>query len=86
MKGQIKIRIGNDNQEPMIVYIKNWHNYFEKWICEKINSGDTVFSNNDQLIDFDYDEYKRMYYEWKIKQQDIIKQRFIELLNDFNKK
>lgn len=83
MKGEIKIRLGNDNQEPMFVYVRGWNSNFELWVCDKLNSGETVFSKQTELIDFsDYNDFKRMYYEWKIKQQDIIKNRFIEMLNE----
>lgn len=83
MKGKIKIRLGNDSQEPMVVYVSHWNTNFEYWVCEKLNTGDTVFSRETQLIDFNYKEFKRMFYEWKIKQQDVIKSRFIELLNEW---
>jgi hypothetical protein len=82
MKEEIKIRLGNDSQEPMVVYVSGWHPGFEYWICEKINSGDTVLSKESQLIDFDYKEFQRLYYEWKIQQQDVIKERFIKLLEE----
>ncbi len=82
MKEEIKIRLGNDSQEPMVVYVLRWHPGFEYWICEKINSGDTVLSKESQLIDFDYKEFQRLYYEWKIQQQDVIKERFIKLLEE----
>jgi hypothetical protein len=67
----------------MVVYISHWNTNFGYWVCEKLNSGETVFSNESQLIDFNYREFKRMFYEWKIKHQDIVKARFVELLNEW---
>ena len=81
MKGEIKIRLGNESQEPMIVYIYSWHKKLELWVCEKLNTGDTVMSKNTQLIDFNYREFKILFYDWKIKNQDINKARFLESLN-----
>jgi hypothetical protein len=82
MKGQIKIRLGNDNQEPMVVYVKGFNENLQFWVCEKLNSGDSVFSKESQLIDFNHSDFKRMFYEWKIKNQDVVKARFVELLNE----
>jgi hypothetical protein len=82
MKNQIKIRLGNESQEPMIVYVSHWASRFELWACEKLNTGEIVFSKESNLIDFNYLQYKRMYYEWKIANQDIVKARFIESLNE----
>lgn len=81
MKGKIKIRLGNENQEPMVVYVSHWNTNFEWWVCEKLNTGETVFSNNDELIEFNYKKFKIMFYEWKVKQQDVIKKRYLEELN-----
>ena len=83
MKGLIKIRLGNKNQEPMVVYVSHWNENFNYWICEKLNTGDTVFSKEKQLIDFNYEQFKIMFYKWKIKQQNVVKKRFIELLNEW---
>lgn len=83
MEGQIKIRLGNENQEPMVVYVSHWNKNVKYWVCEKLNTGDTVFSKQSQLIDFSYRVFRRMFYEWKIKNQDIVKARFVELLNEW---
>lgn len=82
MKGQIKIRLGNESQEPCIVYIKGKNTNFNFWSCEILNTGDTVFSTDEQLIDFDYKEFNRIYYTWKIEQQDRIKENYKKLLKE----
>lgn len=82
MENTIKIRKGNKNQEPCAVYVSHWHRSFDYWVCEVLNTGDTVFSKTTDLIDFDYNKLQTMYYEWKIKNQDVIKKRFAKLLQE----
>jgi hypothetical protein len=81
MKGQIKIRLGNESQEPCVVYISG-KSLLDLWVCEVLNTGNTVFSKDEQLIDFDYKEFKRISYSWKIEQQDRIKERYKKLLEE----
>ena len=83
MKGQIKIKLGNETQEPMVVYVSHWNTNFGYWVCESLNTGSTFLSKESQLIDFNYREFKRMFYEWKIKNQDVVKARFVELINEW---
>jgi hypothetical protein len=85
MKGEIKIRLGNDSQAPMVVYVSNKNSKFNLWTCEVLNTGDTVFSKDENLIDFDYNKFKIIYYKWKISYQDLVKNRFIELLDELEK-
>ena len=73
------VRVGNESQEPMVVYVSHT-NSLGSWVCEKINTGDTVFSDDAHLIEFKYLSFKKMYYAWKIAQAERIKENFQKLL------
>jgi hypothetical protein len=80
-KGKIMIRVGNENQEPMVVYVSHT-NSFGLWVCDKMNTGDTLFSDDKNLVEFQYIKFKKMYYQWKIEHTERIKENFLKLLSE----
>ena len=67
MKNQIKIRLGNENQPPMVVFIKG-KNSHGHWICERINTGEIYFSSDENnFIDFDYKKFELLEAEWRVE-------------------
>ena len=82
MKGKIKIRLGNESQEPMVVYVAGWNPNIFCWVCHKLNTGDIVFTKENSLIDFNYKKFQQLFYQWKIENQDIVKARYVQMLND----
>lgn len=85
--GQIKIRKGNDTQEPTIVYIARRNKRLDFWVCEVLNTGETVFTTeNSDLIDFDYNLFEKMYLDWKIENCDKVKERLIKSREELNNK
>ena len=85
MKGKIKIRLGNENQQPSVVYVSGFNRNIDLWVCEILNTGDTVYSTEESLIDFDYKKFRIMYYEWKIQRQDQVKENYVKLLAEYKK-
>lgn len=74
------MRVGNESQEPMVVYVLSYKTDLKLFTCAKINSGQMLFASKKSLIDFDYNKYLVLYYEWMVKNQDVIKKRYKELL------
>ena len=72
------IRKGNDSQEPMVVYVSH-KNTLDSWVCDQLNTGFTVFSDDESLIPFSYPTFKKMFYDWKISQTDRVKANFQKL-------
>lgn len=86
MRGQIKIRYNAEgSQEPKIVYIVG-KNRFGHYICDVLGTSETCFSSDENLIDFDYDKFKLLKLEWRIKNCDTLKERLITELNEINLK
>lgn len=83
-KGKIMIRKGNVNHSPHVVYVSH-KNSFDYWVCEVVNTEDSVFSKNEDLIEFNYKLYMQMLYKWKIQNVNRSKIRFKELLAEWNK-
>ena len=84
IKGTIKIRKGNENQEPTVVYVSHMNN-FNYWVCEVINTSGTVFTSNERdLIDFNYKLFMQMYYDWKIKNQKVVTARFRNIRKEWD--
>ena len=84
VKGQIKIRKGNENQAPAVVFVSHT-NSFDAWVCEILNTKGTVFTTDESdLIDFNYKLFQQMYWDWEIKNQDKIKKRAIEIRKEWD--
>lgn len=76
--GKICIRLGNDNQEPSIVYVFGI-NTFGSLVCRVLNTGMVQFTNPESetgLVDFDIDVFQKLRKEWKLKEA----QRLVEKL------
>lgn len=66
MVGTFKIKKGNKNQKPAVVYITG-KNSWDWWICQVVNTGYTFFTDDDSdLLDFDPVLFKKMSLGWKI--------------------
>lgn len=84
IKGQIKIRKGNENHAPVIVLVSH-KNSWDAWVCEILNTTETVFTiDENDLIDFNYKLFQQMYWDWKIENQDKIKKRAIEMRKEWD--
>ena len=84
IKGKIMIRKGNENGEPCIVYVSHLNTNFDCWVTPQLNSGIVHLSKEEQLIEFNWKLFNRMYYEWKIEQLPKQKERFKELLSEWD--
>ncbi|MFH6945133.1 hypothetical protein [Flavobacterium sp. FlaQc-50] len=74
IKGSIKIRKGNKNQEPKVVFVAGFGK-IGYWICNAINTGETFFSNEEDLIDYDFTLFEKMVLGWRIWNADMTKKR-----------
>ncbi|MCW3110533.1 MAG: hypothetical protein JWQ09_5039 [Segetibacter sp.] len=83
LKGKIMIRKGMESMEPCIVYVSHV-NRFDSWVTPKLNTGEIHFSSDKDLIEFDYNLFQKMFYEWKIKQMPKIKKRFKKFIAELN--
>lgn len=84
IKGQIKIRKGNVYKAPVVVFVSHI-NSLGAWVCEILNTAETVFTTDEKdLIDFNYKLFQQMYWDWKIENQDKIKQRAIEIRKEWD--
>jgi hypothetical protein len=81
MKKGIYIRKGNKNQEPMIVYVDG-KNDLDYYVCYKLNTGDVLMSKKEALLNFNYWEFKIMFYKWKLTRFDLMKKNFTESINE----
>ena len=85
MNNKIKIRKGNDIQEPTVVYVTGMSSHGDLWVTYKLNEiGTILLSADENLIDFDFKTFNKMYYEWKIKNHEATKQRMEELLKSYS--
>lgn len=67
--GKFCIRLGNDNQEPSVVYILGV-NSFGSLICRVLNTGMVLFTDPESetgLIDFNIEVFQKLRKEWKLK-------------------
>lgn len=80
--GKVAIRRGNDDQEPAIVFITGM-NKFDLLVSEVVNTGTTVFSTPDDLLNFDFYKYITMFYKWKIEQAPKRTERMEKLLTEY---
>lgn len=67
-KGTIAIRLGNENQKPLVVYVGGL-NSFGFLVCRELNSTSIVFSepDGDDLVDFDMKLLEKLSKEWRIE-------------------
>lgn len=68
-KGQLALRIGNEHNEPCVVYVAGI-NSMDFLILRKINTGETQFEDPDAdtLIDFDFKAYEISRAQWRLDQ------------------
>lgn len=66
--GTIAIRVGNNNQEPVAVYVSGV-NSFELLICRALNTGMILFSSpeKDDLLDFNMTVLTKLRAEWSLE-------------------
>lgn len=83
MRGKIMIRTGLENQEPTVVFVTG-KNKFGLWICEALNTENTYFSKDANLIEFDFITFKRLYYQHKIDRLPKVKENLEKLLEDYS--
>jgi len=84
IKGKVMIRVGSEYGEPEIVYVSHLNTDLDLWVTPKINSGIVNLSKENQLIEFDWAVFNKMYYQWKIDNLPNIKKRMEELLAEWN--
>ena len=53
------IRKGNQNEEPMVVFIQCWSESAQSWLCDVLNKRDIVLSKEDCLLEFDYKKFNK---------------------------
>lgn len=53
------------------------------WVTPVLNTRQTFLSKDKDLIEFSYKKFKVMYYKWKIKQQDKIKESYQQSLKEW---
>jgi hypothetical protein len=63
----IKIRKGNENHAPVVCYVYAKKNQFGLYVCDALNTGETFFSKDNDLIEFDTrkDNYTKLLDELK---------------------
>ncbi len=74
------IRKGNKSQEPAVVFVSGFNTNFKCWVVHSLNTWTIMFSKKSDLIEFDYNEFQKMYYTWKIDNQDAVTKRYMESL------
>ncbi len=84
IKGKIMIRRGNENGEPVIVFVSHLNTNFGCWVTPVLNSDITHLTDEKDLIDFDYKIFQRMLYQWHIDEIPNLKNRYQELLKEWN--
>ena len=67
-QGTIAIRQGNENQEPMAVYVGGVNGFY-MLVCKPLNSGSLYFSmpEEDDLVDFDFKLLQKLRAEWNVE-------------------
>ena len=84
IKGKIKIRKGNEYQEPAVVYVSHKNNW-DAWVCEILNTTQSVFTTDESdLIDFNYKLFMQMSYDWKIQNQKVVTARMVEIRKEWD--
>jgi hypothetical protein len=79
--GTFKIRKGNDNQEPMYVYVHGISAHSDDehtlYVCNAPNSFNTVWSEAKDLIDFTtWEDYEIIQAEWHIEDHKRAEERW----------
>lgn len=66
-KGTVVIRQGNDNQQPIAVYVGGV-NGFDMLVCKELNTSNIYFSmpEEDDLLDFDFKLLQKLRAEWDL--------------------
>lgn len=82
MKGTIKVRLGNNSQEPMVVYVQHFQSKMRFWVVTKLNTKEVFFAKAKNLIDYKHDEFEVMLLKWEIDNADRLKERLKALLSD----
>lgn len=72
--GIICIRVGNENQEPAVVYTE-FKNGLGLWVCNALNTGQLLMANDEALVPYDFMVFEKMRLQWRIGQLPTIKER-----------
>lgn len=83
IKGKIMIRKGNEHQAPAVVFVSHWNPTYEWWVTPELNTPSLLFSKEEDLIPFNYKESQRMYYQWKIANQEKLTERLKVCLSEY---
>lgn len=84
IKGKVMIRIGNEWNEPCVVYVSHLNIPYNKWVTAQINTGYVHLSEESDLIEFNFKLFNQMLYTWKIDSLPNERKRLEELLSEWN--